>query len=54
MFKKKSLQDIGLQEKIGLQNIPLGGGGKPYQACGLYLTVNNNKTSYSIVIDVHI
>ena len=31
----KSLQDIGLQEKYGLQNSPWGGGGKPYPASGL-------------------
>ena len=30
----KSLQDIGLSEKYGLQNSPLGGG-KPYPASGL-------------------
>ena len=33
----KSLQDIGLQEKYGLQNSPWGGGGKPYPASGLGL-----------------
>ena len=31
------MQDIGLQEKCGLQNPPCGGGGgKPYPASGLY------------------
>ena len=43
-----SLQDTGLYEKYGLQKSPCGGG-KPYLASGLWLTVCSSLPRKSVV-----